>query len=60
MDLDPELLEKLACPRCRGPLSVAAEGAALDCAACALRYDVEDGIPALVVERARPLAGLKS
>ena len=51
----------LVCPRCKGELAVqhAPDGAeaALDCAACALSYPVEDGIPVMLVEEALPLAG---
>ena len=58
--LDPELLRILVCPRCKGELAVqhAPDGAeaSLDCAACALSYPVEDGIPIMLDEEARPLA----
>ena len=55
----PELLEILVCPRCKGALGVrtADDGAEewLDCEACALAYPVEDGIPVMLVEEAKPL-----
>lgn len=58
--IDPELLEIMVCPKCRGKLSVrtGADGAEafLDCPACALAYPVEDGIPVMLVEEAKPLA----
>ena len=57
--LEPELLQILVCPRCKGELDVQRDdgGAeiALDCAACSLSYPVEDGIPVMLVEEARPL-----
>lgn len=57
--VDPELLAILVCPRCKGELDVrrAPDGAeqSLDCAACALSYPVEDGIPVMLIEEARPL-----
>ncbi len=57
--IDPELLRILVCPKCKGELDVKrdAEGAeeSLDCAACALSYPVDDGIPVMLVEEARPL-----
>lgn len=58
--LDPELLRILVCPKCKGELSVrlGADGAEafLDCQPCALAYPVEDGIPVMLVEEAKPLS----
>jgi hypothetical protein len=53
--LDPKLMEILACPRCKGPLTQRPDRNALDCAACALRYRIEDGIPVMLVDEAEPL-----
>ena len=57
--IDPELLEILVCPKCKSELYVkrAGDGAeqSLDCPACRLSYPVEDGIPVMLVEEARPL-----
>lgn len=53
--LSPDLLDKLACPKCRCPLEVRDDGAALACAACDLLFDVVAGIPNLIVAEARPL-----
>ncbi len=60
MPLNPKLLEKLVCPKCKGPLQVVGEDEALDCDACRLRYRVEkygDGvcIPNMIIEQAEPL-----
>lgn len=46
----------LACPRCRGALDDSGSVSApeLRCAACQLAYPVEEGIPVLLVERAKP------
>ena len=41
--LPKDLLDILACPRCRGPLAV--EATSLRCDACMLRYRVDNGIP---------------
>ncbi len=58
--IDPELLRILVCPRCKGELVVqrqaSGEEEALDCAACELSYPVDDGIPVMLVEEARPLS----
>lgn len=57
--IDPELLAILVCPKCESELVVcrAADGEekSLDCASCRLSYPVEDGIPVMLAEEARPL-----
>jgi uncharacterized protein len=53
-----DLLEILVCPACKGDLALQARGdehEALDCAACGLRYPIEEGIPVMLVEEARRL-----
>ncbi len=50
MELTKELMEILACPRCKGPLREA--DSALICDCCRLRYPVREGIPVLLVEEA--------
>ncbi|MGI8608577.1 MAG: Trm112 family protein [Candidatus Dormibacteria bacterium] len=54
MDLDPELLEVLACPQCKGQVTAAEHEEALDCANCGLRFRVDDGIPVMLVAEALP------
>lgn len=62
--LRPELLAILRCPKCRGVLSETTTAAgqdgasapALVCAACKLSYAVEEGIPNLLIEEAKPCA----
>lgn len=51
--LPKDLLDILACPRCRGPLEV--ELASLRCEACMLRYRVEKGIPVMLIHEAEQL-----
>ena len=57
MNLDPDLLEILACPECHAPLradDAARDGAGeLVCTGCGLAYPVEDDIPILLVDEAR-------
>jgi LSD1 subclass zinc finger protein len=48
-----DLLEILACPACRKPLSLNPDGAALKCAACHRIYPIRDGIPILLIDQAR-------
>lgn len=52
MDLDPSLLEILACPACHAPLEANDADSVLACTGCGLRYPVRDGIPVLLVDEA--------
>jgi uncharacterized protein YbaR (Trm112 family) len=53
--LDPKLLEILACPQCKKPVTPLPDHSALDCPACGLRYKVEKGIPIMLIEEAEQL-----
>ena len=53
MNLDPALLEILACPNCRGELRVEEEASELVCTGCGYAYPVRDDIPVLLVDEAR-------
>ena len=56
MEMQKELLEILACPRCRGRLeTLGSPLKALCCHACAVAYPVREGIPVMLVEEAIPL-----
>jgi hypothetical protein len=52
MNLDPALLEILACPSCHGTLQPNDAESALDCTGCGLRYPVKDDIPVLLIDEA--------
>ena len=52
MAIDPELLELLICPDCRGAVRESADETGLDCSACGRVYPVRDGIPVMLVEEA--------
>lgn len=56
MPVNKELMEILACPKCKGELEYKEppnEGFA--CRACGLFYRVEDDIPNFIIEDAQPL-----
>lgn len=53
--LDPQLLDLLACPRCKGEIVASADGEWLICASCSVRYPVREGIPILLLGEAQPL-----
>ena len=55
--MDSELLAILACPKCRGPLSLLRRNDAdsgLECSACEVVYPIKDEIPVLLIEEAVP------
>jgi len=54
--LDSKLLDILACPLCKGPLTWRAEERELVCRAERLAYPVRDGVPVMLEEEARRLS----
>ena len=57
MAISPELLEILVCPKCKGDLEHKVEGdnESLICHSCKLVYRVEDDIPIMLIDEAKPL-----
>jgi uncharacterized protein YbaR (Trm112 family) len=55
MALNRELIDILACPKCKGPLTLRADESAFECGACKLAYPVIDDIPNFIIEEAQPL-----
>ena len=53
--LNKELLEILACPKCKGPVRAVDDDHWLVCDQCRLRYEVRDGIPIMLIDEAKPL-----
>lgn len=55
MQLDPQLLEILACPQCHATLRVDDAADELVCTSdtCGLAYPVRDEIPVLLIDEAR-------
>jgi uncharacterized protein len=56
MAINPELLEILACPKCKGDLHLSPAGDGLICDRCRLVYEIRDDIPIMLIDEARPLA----
>ena len=55
MALSEKLLQKLACPQCKGNLEYHREANKLDCNLCGLSYRIVDDIPVLLVDEAKKL-----
>jgi uncharacterized protein YbaR (Trm112 family) len=55
VQLDPQLLEILACPQCHSTLRVDEAANELVCtsATCGLAYPVRDDIPVMLIDEAR-------
>jgi hypothetical protein len=56
MTISPELLEILACPKCKGEIHLTPAEDGLVCERCRLVYEIRDDIPIMLIEEARPLA----
>lgn len=52
MNLDPALLDILACPKCHSELRVDDAAERLACTGCGLRYPVRDDIPVMLIDEA--------
>jgi uncharacterized protein YbaR (Trm112 family) len=50
-----ELLEILACPKCKGPVQLNDEGTGIVCRPCKLLYEIRDSIPIMLIDEAKPL-----
>jgi uncharacterized protein YbaR (Trm112 family) len=55
--LDSKLLDILACPLCKGPLTWHRDAQQLVCRVDRLAFPVRDGIPVMLEEEARRLSG---
>jgi uncharacterized protein YbaR (Trm112 family) len=52
MAISKELLEILACPKCKGDIYLNDEKNGLICDACKLMYEIRDDIPIMLVDEA--------
>jgi uncharacterized protein YbaR (Trm112 family) len=55
MAVSQELLDILACPKCKQPVKINAAGTGLVCDACRLEYPIMDDIPVMLIDEARKL-----
>lgn len=56
MAVTKELLEVLACPKCKGEVNLNEKGDGLVCGTCRLVYPVKDDIPVMLVDEASEAA----
>lgn len=50
-----ELLDILACPKCKGPVELNEKKDGLICRTCKLVYEIKDDIPIMLIDEAKPL-----
>ena len=52
MPINPELLEILACPTCKAPVTLVKDGTALKCGQCHRVYAIKNDVPVMLPEEA--------
>ena len=55
MSIKPELLEILACPKCKKTVELDDDGVSINCSNCCLRFPVRDGIPVMLIDEAESI-----
>ena len=55
MGISQELLEILACPKCKGDLELNAEAGRARLQGCKLLYRIEDDIPIMLIDEAEKI-----
>ena len=55
MPVSQELLDILACPKCKQPVTLNATGTGLTCGRCNLEYPIMDDIPVMLIDEAKPI-----
>jgi hypothetical protein len=58
MGIRKELLEILACPKCKGELRLNQTEDGLICDRCRLLYEIREDIPIMLIDEAKPLGDL--
>jgi len=55
MAISQELLDILACPKCKGDIHLNEAGDGLICEKCNLLYEIRDDIPIMLIDEAKPI-----
>ena len=55
MAISQELLDILACPKCKGELKMTEKQDGLACNSCKLVYPIREDIPVMLIDEAKPL-----
>jgi len=54
--ISKELLDILACPKCKEAVTLNKAKTGLVCAKCELVYEIRDDIPVMLIDEAKPLS----
>jgi len=55
MAISKELLDILACPKCKGDIYLNKTEDGLICDQCKLLYEIRDDIPIMLIDEAKPI-----
>lgn len=53
--INKDLLEILACPKCKGPVKLQ-DDSGLVCEKCMLLYEIKDDIPIMLIDKAKKIS----
>jgi uncharacterized protein YbaR (Trm112 family) len=54
--ISKELLDILACPKCKGPVELTEKNDGLVCKSCRLLYEIRDDIPVMLIDEAKKIS----
>ncbi len=55
MTINSELLDILACPKCKGDIRLNESEDGIICDSCRLLYQIKDGIPVMLIDEAQKI-----
>jgi len=55
MAISKDLLDILACPKCKGSVHINEDQTGLICEQCRLVYEIREDIPIMLIDEAKPL-----
>lgn len=58
--ISKELLDILACPKCKGDVKLTEKNDGLVCESCRLLYEIRDDIPIMLIDQAKKLDDIAS
>lgn len=53
--INQDLLDILACPKCKGPVQLDEDQEGLVCGQCRLLYEIVDDIPVMLIDKAKKI-----
>ena len=58
--ISEELLDILACPKCKGPVEMTEKKDGLVCQSCQLLYEIREDIPVMLIDEAKKIEEIKN